>query len=104
METNKRVKIGRVVSDKMNKTVVVAVDSRKKHPRYSKSYKFTTKYKSHDARGECMLGDTVKIVESRPLSREKRWRVVEIIGRDVTAGVEIKDETEAIITKNEEQE
>jgi len=103
MESNKRTKIGRVVSDKMDKTVVVAVDSRKKHPLYRKSYKYTTKYKSHDAKGECKLGDAVKIVESRPISKEKRWRVLEIIGRDMTAGVELKDETEALIAMDEKK-
>jgi small subunit ribosomal protein S17 len=68
--------IGTVVSDKMEKTRVVAVASLKKHPKYLKFYKVTTKFKAHDENNEYKTGDTVTIEESRPLSREKRWRII----------------------------
>ena len=66
---------GTVVSDKMDKTVVVAVASVKEHPIYRKKYKVTTKFKAHDEKGEYKVGDLVEIVESRPISRSKRWNV-----------------------------
>ncbi len=72
---------GVVVSDKMDKTVVVAVESFVVHPLYGKRMRRTTKFKAHDADNSCRTGDTVRIVETRPLSREKRWRVAEIIQR-----------------------
>ena len=68
--------IGVVISDKMMKTRVVAVASLKKHPKYLKFYKVTTKFKAHDENNEYKTGDTVTIEESRPLSREKRWRII----------------------------
>jgi len=104
MKENKKTKVGRVVSDKMDKTVVVAVDSRKRHPLYSKSYKQTARYKSHDEKNECKLGDTVRIMECRPFSREKRWRVVEVLSQDVTAAVEVKEETAVLKEGSEEKE
>lgn len=76
---NRKVKIGRVVSDKMDKTVVVTVETLVAHPLYGKSVKRTTKFKAHDENNECGIGDTVKIMETRPLSKQKRWRLVEII-------------------------
>ena len=75
----RKVRIGRVVSDKMDKTVVVAVESFIKHPLYGKRVRKTKKYKAHDENNMCRVGDEVKIIETRPLSKEKRWRVVEII-------------------------
>jgi small subunit ribosomal protein S17 len=66
---------GRVVSDKMDKTVVVQVESMGRHPRYGKVMRWRKKYKAHDEENACRIGDVVQIVESRPLSREKRWRV-----------------------------
>lgn len=72
----KRKIIGTVVSDKMTKTRVVAVASLKKHPKYLKYYKVTTKFKAHDENNEYKTGDTVTIEESRPLSREKRWTII----------------------------
>lgn len=66
----------------MNKTVVVAVETAKSHPLYKKTVKKLVKYKAHDEKNQCQIGDTVKIEETRPLSREKRWRVVEIESRD----------------------
>ena len=88
MEIKRKTKIGRVVSDKMEKTVVVAVDSRKRHPLYKKTFKRTTKYKVHDEKGVCQAGDVVKIIETRPLSREKRWRVAEVITKSQLAASE----------------
>jgi small subunit ribosomal protein S17 len=75
---------GFVVSDRMEKTVVVAVEHRKFHPLYKKSIKATKKYKAHDENNACKIGDKVKIVETRPLSREKRWRVTEVSFRKET--------------------
>ncbi len=79
METKRKIRIGRVVSNKMDKTVVVAVEKTKHHPLFGKTMKRLVKYKAHDAQNECGEGDIVKIIETRPLSREKRWRVAEII-------------------------
>ncbi|WP_093796582.1 30S ribosomal protein S17 [Sporomusa acidovorans] len=82
VERNERkVRIGKVVSDKMEKTVVVAVERLVQHPLYHKSVKNTVKFKAHDENNESHIGDTVKIMETRPLSKEKRWRVVEILER-----------------------
>lgn len=72
---------GTVVSDKMDKTVVVAVQSLKEHPIYRKKYKVTTKFKAHDAENSCVVGDLVEITETRPISRDKRW----LVARKVTA-------------------
>ena len=81
MEKKHKVRVGRVVSDKMDKTVVVAIETPKRHPLYKKTVKRTVKYKAHDENNQCQLGDTVQIIETRPLSRQKRWRVAEIITR-----------------------
>jgi small subunit ribosomal protein S17 len=70
---------GTVVSDKMDKTIVVAVQDRVRHPLYKKIVKRTYKLKAHDEKNECTVGDKVKVMETRPLSKEKRWRLVEII-------------------------
>jgi small subunit ribosomal protein S17 len=74
-------KIGRVTSDKMQKTIVVAVESLKRHPLYRRTYKSTNKFKAHDEHNDARIGDTVRIEETRPLSKDKRWRLVEIIRR-----------------------
>jgi small subunit ribosomal protein S17 len=71
--------VGKVVSDKMDKTVVVAIEDSVKHPMYGKIVKRTVKYKAHDENNECGIGDRVRIMETRPLSKDKRWRLVEII-------------------------
>lgn len=76
-------KIGRVTSDKMQKTIVVAVEELKRHPIYKRSYKYTTKFKAHDEHQTARIGDIVRIEETRPLSKEKRWRLVEIVKRAV---------------------
>jgi small subunit ribosomal protein S17 len=73
--------IGQVISDKMDKTVVLTVTRRIPHSRYGKTVKRTTKFKAHDEKNECKVGDTVRFIETRPLSREKRWKVLEIIGK-----------------------
>ncbi|MBN1639624.1 MAG: 30S ribosomal protein S17 [Anaerolineae bacterium] len=81
MQGQKRTLEGRVVSDKMDKTVVVAVDRLYRHRRYQKVVRAVKKYKAHDEENTCRVGDLVRIVESRPLSREKRWVVQEILER-----------------------
>ncbi|PKQ68316.1 MULTISPECIES: 30S ribosomal protein S17 [Raineya] len=72
-------KVGKVVSNKMQKSIVVAVERRVKHPIYGKFMKKTTKFMAHDEKNECNIGDVVRIMETRPLSKRKRWRLVEII-------------------------
>jgi small subunit ribosomal protein S17 len=79
----RKVMVGKVVSDKMDKTVVVAVETSVRHKMYNKIVKRTYKLKAHDEANECKVGDTVKVMETRPLSKDKRWRVVEIMERAV---------------------
>ena len=81
---NRKTKIGIVSSDKMDKTVVVKVEQIVKHPVYKKYMKRNVKFKAHDAENTCAIGDKVLIVESRPLSRDKRWKVREILEKNVT--------------------
>jgi small subunit ribosomal protein S17 len=76
---NRKIRVGVVVSDKMEKTAVIAVERLVKHPVYKKFIKRTSKFKAHDAQNECQIGDLVKIMETRPLSKTKRWRVVEVL-------------------------
>ena len=75
----RKTRVGKVVSDKMHKTVVVAIEDNVKHPLYKKIIKNTVKFKAHDENNECGIGDRVLLMETRPLSKDKRWRVVEII-------------------------
>jgi small subunit ribosomal protein S17 len=75
----RKVRIGKVVSDKMDKTVVVAIEDHIKHPLIGKIVKRTYKLKAHDEQNECGIGDTVRVMETRPLSKTKRWRVVNVI-------------------------
>ena len=80
MERNlRKTRVGKVVSDKMDKTIVVAIEDNVKHPLYKKIVKRTYKLKAHDENNECNIGDRVKFMETRPLSKDKRWRLVEII-------------------------
>lgn len=79
VSATKKTFVGTVVSDKMDKTVVVSVSSKKKDQKYKKIVSFRKKFKAHDAENQCGEGDTVRIVETRPLSKDKRWNVVEII-------------------------
>ena len=77
----RKTRTGRVVSNKMDKTIVVAVEDNVKHPLYGKVVKKTYKLKAHDEKNECNIGDTVRVMETRPLSKDKRWRLVSIIER-----------------------
>lgn len=76
---NRKVEIGKVVSDKMDKTIVVAVETYKKHDLYHKRIKYTKKFKAHDENNTAKIGDIVKIMETRPLSKDKRFRLVEVV-------------------------
>ena len=93
MEKQRKTRLGRVVSDRMDKTVVVAVETFKRHPLYKKAIRRAVKYKAHDENNECRVGDTVKIIETRPLSKQKRWRVAEIITKGEVVEVEPKEIT-----------
>ena len=75
----RKTRVGRVVSDKMDKTIVVSIETSVKHPLYKKIIKRTFKLKAHDENNECAIGDRVRVMETRPLSKEKRWRLVEIV-------------------------
>jgi len=77
----RKTRVGKVVSDKMDKTIVVAIEDHVKHPLYKKIVKNTYKLKAHDENNESKIGDTVRVMETRPLSKDKRWRLVEIIER-----------------------
>jgi small subunit ribosomal protein S17 len=90
METKRKTRVGRIVSNKMDKTVVVAVETFKHHALYGKTIRRVVKYKAHDEKNECGEGDVVRIIETRPLSKEKRWRVGEIITKKEV--VEVKPE------------
>ena len=81
MQGKRRTKVGRVVSDKMDKTVVVSVERLRRHAIYKRVVRLSSKFKAHDQDNTARVGDTVRIEESRPLSREKRWTVVEIVAR-----------------------
>jgi len=96
MKEKRKTRVGTVVSDKMHKTVVVLVEERRRHPLYKKVIRHTSKFKVHDETNSCKAGDVVKIVETRPLSKDKCWRVVEVMGRrEVVEKVE-KEDTEVI--------
>ena len=79
--SSRKTRVGKVVSDKMDKTVVVAIEDRVAHPLYKKIVGRTYKLKAHDENNECNIGDIVKVMETRPLSKDKRWRLVEIVER-----------------------
>lgn len=82
MERNlRKERIGQVVSNKMQKTITIAVNRKMKHPMYGKFIRKTTKFTAHDEENDCNIGDTVRIMETRPLSKNKRWRLVEILER-----------------------
>ena len=76
---NRKTRTGVVVSDKMDKTVVIAIKTKTKHPLYGKTINKTSKLKVHDEQNQCKIGDTIKVMETRPLSKDKRWRLVEVI-------------------------
>jgi len=79
--TRRKLRQGKVVSDKMDKTVVVAIESLVRHPLYGRTLRRTNRFKAHDETNDCHVGDTVEIMETRPLSREKRWRVNRVVER-----------------------
>jgi len=91
MESKRKIRIGRVVSNKMDKTAVVAVETPRRHPIYKKTIKRTVKYKAHDENNMCGIGDIVRIIETRPLSREKRWRVAEIVTKKEVVEIQPKE-------------
>jgi small subunit ribosomal protein S17 len=97
VQTKRKTKVGRVVSDKMDKTIVVSVERLARHPLYKRVIRLTTKFKAHDELNDAHTGDTVMIEESRPLSATKRWRLVEVVARAGTHGLpsEIVAEEEA---------
>ena len=84
--SSRKVRVGKVVSDKMDKTVVVAIEDRVAHPLYKKIVGRTYKLKAHDEENTCGVGDIVKVMETRPLSKDKRWRVVEIVAQATQGG------------------
>ncbi|MBI4304040.1 MAG: 30S ribosomal protein S17 [Chloroflexi bacterium] len=87
MDSKHKTRTGRVISNKMEKTVVVAVETARNHPIYKKTIKRVVKYKVHDPKSQCGEGDVVRIVESRPISREKHWRVAEVVAKKEVAAV-----------------
>ncbi len=91
MENKRKERIGRVVSDKMDKTVVVVVETPRRHRLYNKIQKRMVRYKAHDAENKCAVGDVVKIMETRPLSKEKRWWVAEIVTKGKVAKIQPKE-------------
>ncbi len=91
MEKKRKTRLGIVVSDRMDKTAVVAVETLRRHPLYKKTIKKAVKYKAHDEKNECQLGDKVLITECRPLSLQKRWRVTEILVRGEVAEIQPRE-------------
>ncbi|HEY33480.1 MAG TPA: 30S ribosomal protein S17 [Dehalococcoidia bacterium] len=105
MERKRKSRLGQVVSNKMDKTVVVTVETRRHHPVYKKSVRRITRYKVHDEKNECQPGDIVRLEETRPLSKEKRWRVVEIVTKAEQIEVrpeELEAQPEEAVTEAEE--
>ncbi|OGO61664.1 MAG: 30S ribosomal protein S17 [Chloroflexi bacterium RBG_19FT_COMBO_48_23] len=88
MKEKRKTRTGKVISDKMDKTVVVLVESLRRHPLYKKVVKHTSKFKAHDEANACKIGDVVKIIETRPLSKDKCWRVAKIISSKEVVEVE----------------
>ncbi|MFC2065801.1 30S ribosomal protein S17 [Chloroflexota bacterium] len=93
MQGNRKTRFGLVVSDKMDKTVVVSVETSRRHPLYKKTIKRAIRYKAHDEKNQCKIGDKVRISETRPLSKEKHWRVAEIITKGEVAEIQPKEIT-----------
>jgi len=93
MERKRKTRVGRVVSNKANKTVAVMVETPRRHPLYKKVLKRAVKYKAHDENNECGVGDLVRMIETRPLSMQKRWRVAEIITKAEVIEVKPQDIT-----------
>ena len=93
MEVRRKTRVGRVVSNRMDKTVVVEVETPKRHPLYKKTLRRRVNFKAHDENNQCGLGDLVRIIETRPLSKEKRWRVGEIITKGEVVEIQPKEIT-----------
>lgn len=93
MEEKRKTRFGKVVSEKMDKTVVVAVDTPKRHPLYKKTIRRVVKYYAHDEKNQSKVGDTVRIVETRPTSKLKRWRVAEIVTKGEVADIKPQEIT-----------
>lgn len=99
MEKNRKTRVGKVISNKMQKTVVVQVEDLRRHPLYHKVVRHSSRFKAHDENNTCNIGDVVRIVETRPQSKDKRWRIVEIIQKaNVVAPV--KDDIEQVSQEN----
>src|SRR5262245_41357335 len=96
-ELRRRTKMGRVVSNKMQKTVVVAVESMREHRLYGRNVRRTTRFKAHDEENRCQVGDVVIIAESRPISKEKRWVVREIVKETIGPGLEVMADEQAVV-------
>ena len=96
-ELRRRTKVGKVVSNKMQKTVVVAVESMREHRLYGRNVRRTTRFKAHDEENRCQIGDVVVIAESRPISKEKHWVVREIVKETIGPGLEVLAEEPAVI-------
>ena len=94
MEEKRKTRFGKVVSNKMDKTVVIAVETPKRHSVYKKTVRRAVKYKAHDEKNQCQLGDTVRIVETRPLSKNKRWRVAEVVTKGEVAEIKPQEITD----------
>jgi small subunit ribosomal protein S17 len=105
-KSRRQQKVGRVVSNKMDKTIVVAVESLKKHRIYKRTYRQTKRFHAHDEQNSCQIGDVVRIEESRPLSKTKHWRLVEIIkrGSGIVPVAEVLAEADPDLTSAEEGE
>lgn len=107
-ETKRKVRLGQVVSDKMDKTVVVEVSGPKRHPLYKKTIRRVVRYKVHDEKNECRVGDKVRIIETRPLSREKRWRVAEIVVKgdvvEVSPGEITQEDLDKVVPEKKAKE
>jgi small subunit ribosomal protein S17 len=95
MEKNRKIRIGKVTSNKMKKTVVVQVETLRRHPLYHKVVRYSSRFKAHDETNACNIGDTVKIAETRPMSKDKRWTIVEIIQKADIAVLPKEDMTQA---------
>ena len=93
MEGRRKTRVGRVVSNRMDKTVVVEVETPKRHPLYKKTLRRRVRFKAHDENNQCGLGDLVRIIETRPLSKHKRWRVSEIITKGEVVEIQPKEIT-----------
>ncbi len=99
MEKNRKTRVGKVISNKMQKTVVVQVEDLRRHPLYHKVVRHSSRFKAHDENNTCNIGDVVRIVETRPQSKDKRWRIVEIIQK-ANVVAPIKDDIEQVSQEN----